>query len=301
MLPVSKTFLPLNTHGGSNKIPIIGFGTYTIYDRKNILDVLDVALGAGYRLIDTAAVYRNEEYIKEALAVLLPKYHLKREDLFITSKLAPRDYGDEKQVTAAVQSSLDNLGTNYLDLYLIHWPGASHIDAKSPENSKLRNLAWKALMKLHDNGKGPLKNIGVSNYTARHLKEMLADPFNIVPAVNQIEFHPYFQQSSEFHDICQKAQIVLQAYCSLGGFAGKRLLLNDKVIKRIAKKHSIYPAQVLLRWAIQRNYAIIPKSITPERIKINFDVDIELSKDDLNDINNIKHVEKFGWDPQFIA
>jgi len=100
--------------------------------------------------------------------------------------IAPKDHGDEKQVTAAVQRSLDNLGTSYLDLYLIHWPGAGRIDAKSPENSKLRNLTWKTLMKLHDNGKGPLKNIGVSNYTVKHLKEMLADPTNIVPAVNQV-------------------------------------------------------------------------------------------------------------------
>ncbi|CAI6365296.1 unnamed protein product [Macrosiphum euphorbiae] len=185
MVSISKTFLPLNTQGGNNQMPVIGFGTYTISDEKIILNVLDVALGAGYRLIDTAAVYNNEQYIKEALKVLLPKYHLKREDLFITSKLAPKDHGDEKQVTAAVQRSLDNLGTSYLDLYLIHWPGAGRIDAKSPENSKLRNLTWKTLMKLHDNGNGSLKNIGVSNYTVKHIKEMLADPTNIVPAVNQ--------------------------------------------------------------------------------------------------------------------
>lgn len=100
--------------------------------------------------------------------------------------IAPRDHGDEKQVTAAVQRSLENLGTSYLDLYLIHWPGAGRIDAKSPENSKLRGLTWKTLMKLHDNGNGPLKNIGVSNYTVKHLKEILADPTNIVPAVNQV-------------------------------------------------------------------------------------------------------------------
>lgn len=100
--------------------------------------------------------------------------------------IAPRDHGDEKQVTAAVQTSLDNLGTSYLDLYLIHWPGAGRIDGKSPENSKLRNSTWKALMKLHDNGNGPLKNIGVSNYTVKHLKEMLSDSTNVVPAVNQV-------------------------------------------------------------------------------------------------------------------
>lgn len=102
--------------------------------------------------------------------------------------LAPRDHGDDNHVTAAVQRSLENLGTSYLDLYLIHWPGAGKVDARSPENSKLRNLTWKALMKLHDNGKGPLKNIGVSNYTVKHLKEILDDPTNIVPAVNQVIF-----------------------------------------------------------------------------------------------------------------
>lgn len=100
--------------------------------------------------------------------------------------IAPRDHGDEKQVTAAVLNSLKNLGTSYLDLYLIHWPGVGRIDVKSPENSKLRNLTWKALMKLHNNGNGILKNIGVSNYTVKHLKELLADPANIVPAVNQV-------------------------------------------------------------------------------------------------------------------
>lgn len=301
MLPTSKTFLPLNTQGGNSRLPVIGFGTFTISNKKIILNVLDAALGTGYRLIDTAAVYNNEQYIKEALQVLLPKYHLKREDLFITSKLAPKDYGDEEQVTAAVQKSLDNLGTSYLDLYLIHWPGAACIDPRSPENSKLRNLTWKTLMKLHDNGNGSLKNIGVSNYTVKHIKEMLADSTNIVPAVNQVEFHPYFQQSSEFHKVCRNAKIVLQAYCSMGGSAGKNSLLNDEVINRIAKKHSISAAQVLLRWAIQRNYAIIPKSVTAERIKTNFDLDTELTKEDVDDINNIKHTEKFAWEPEVIA
>lgn len=105
--------------------------------------------------------------------------------IFVFS-IAPKDHGDEKKVTAAVHSSLENLGTNYLDLYLIHWPGAGRIDVKSHENSKLRGLTWKTLMKLHDNGNGSLKNIGVSNYTVKHLKEMLSDPNSIVPAVNQV-------------------------------------------------------------------------------------------------------------------
>jgi len=301
MSSISKKCFQLNSQSAKNQMPVIGFGTYTISDKKIIFNVLDVALGAGYRLIDTAAVYHNEDYIREALKVLLPKYHLKREDLFITSKLAPKDHGDEKQVTAAVQRSLENLGVSYLDLYLIHWPGAGRIDAKSPENFKLRNLTWKALMKLHDNGNGPLKNIGVSNYTVKHLKEMLSDPTNIVPAVNQVEFHPYFQQSAEFHKVCKNSKIVLQAYSSMGGSAGNRSLINDKVINRIAEKYSINPAQVLLRWAIQRNYAIIPKSITAERIRTNIDIDIELDKSDIDDINNIKHVEKFAWEPETIA
>lgn len=109
---------------------------------------------------------------------------------------APKDHGDEKQVTAAVQRSLDNLGTSYLDLYLIHWPGAGRIDAKSPENSKLRNLTWKTLMKLHNNGNGSLKNIGVSNYTVKHIKEILDDPTNVVPAVNQVIAYVYYLISS---------------------------------------------------------------------------------------------------------
>ncbi|XP_050437298.1 glyoxal reductase-like [Adelges cooleyi] len=301
MTSVAKTLWPLNTPGGHHQIPAIGFGTYTISDRATILKVLDVALGAGYRLIDTAAVYHNEHYIKDALKVLLPKYGLSRKDIFITSKLDPRDHGDEKTVGAAVQRALDNLGTDYLDLFLIHWPGTGRISAKSPDNVKLRNCTWKALMKIHDNGNGPLKNIGVSNYTTKHIKEILADPTNIVPAVNQVEFHPYYQQSAEFHKTCRDAKILLQAYCSMGGSAGKNSLLNDPVVNIIAQKHSTSAAQVLLRWGFQRKYAIIPKSTTPERIRLNIDVDFELDTQDMESINNIKHVEKFAWQPEDVV
>ncbi|CAB3363790.1 Hypothetical predicted protein [Cloeon dipterum] len=172
------------------QMPMIGFGTFTIQGQSLITKVLDAALASGYRSIDTACVYRNETEIGRALKDLLPKYKLQRSDVFITSKLAPSDHGKER-VRQAVLDSLNRLNTPYLDLYLIHWPGASRIASQSPSNKNLRIETWLELEKLQKEGK--LRSIGVSNFLESHLKELFAF-CTIKPAVNQVELHPHFPQ-----------------------------------------------------------------------------------------------------------
>ncbi|KAK7574337.1 hypothetical protein V9T40_011528 [Parthenolecanium corni] len=288
----------LATLNDGRKFPVINFGTYQITGRSTILKVIDAALKAGYRGIDTAAVYRNEADIGHALKELLPKYNLRREDIYITSKLAPSDHGSEERVTKAVHSSLQNLDISYLDLYLIHWPAAQGISPADPSNSTIRSKTWETLSKLHDNGNGVLKSIGVSNYTAEHIKQLL-ETSSVIPAVNQVEFHPHWQQTEELHSICEEHKILLQAYSSLGGTSNKSLL-KDPVVERIAKKTGLSPAQVLLRWALQRNYAIVPKSVTPERIENNADLNEALSDEEMSELNNIGLKKKYAWNPDVV-
>lgn len=282
----------------NSTFPIICFGTFRICGRDTIYNVLDTAFNVGYRAIDTAAVYGNEEDIGIALKTLLPKYKLKRQDIFITSKLAPHDHGDENKVRNAVYGSLKKLNTPYLDVYLIHWPAAGGLSPANPINATIRANTWKILEELYDNGKGILKSIGVSNYTAQHITEIIQSGATI-PAINQIEFHPHWQQTEELHSICSKHRILLQAYSSLGGTSNKSLL-KDPTVLHVATRNNISAAKVLLRWALQRNYAVVPKSITPEKIKENADLDKPLSDADMNLLNNIGRKEKYAWNPDIV-
>ncbi|XP_047110999.1 uncharacterized oxidoreductase MSMEG_2408/MSMEI_2347-like [Schistocerca piceifrons] len=284
----------LNT---GREFPMVGFGTYKIKGKNLIYSVIDAALKAGYKSIDTAAVYGNEEDIGLALKDLLPKYNLKREDIFITTKLAPSDFGRERAVKA-VEKSLKNLGVDYIDLYLIHWPGVSSVPVDSSVHRKERFETWETLTNLYNTG--CLRAIGVSNYTVRHLAELL-DKDNIVkPAVNQVELHPYFRQE-QLRTACEKAGILVQAYCSLGGSAGANHLLNDSTVVEVAQRLGRTPAQVLLRWALQLNAAVIPKSVNPDRIASNIALNFELLPKDMELLNSLKTVKKFAWDPEIVA
>ncbi|CAH0390345.1 unnamed protein product [Bemisia tabaci] len=294
--PVVKKQVELNN---GVLMPILGFGTFRIKGYEVIHSVLDTALQAGYRLIDTATVYQNEEDIGLALEKLLPKYNLKREDIFITSKLAPSDHGNYDVVSKAVKLSLKKLRTSYIDLYLIHWPGLQKTPSENDDNLKGRSESWAALSKIYLEDK-TLRSIGVSNYTSKHLNQLLSKPSAVVPVVNQVEFHPYWQQSDEFHEIHNKANIIPQAYCSLGGSSVHKLL-EDPIVKTVAEENKFTSAQILLRWALQRGYAVIPKSVTAGRIQENADINFSLSDGSMTSLSNIKTSEKFAWNPDVVS
>ncbi|XP_045461942.1 glyoxal reductase-like isoform X1 [Harmonia axyridis] len=297
-------------------MPLIGFGTYLITGNQLIYQVLDEALAAGYRHIDTATVYHNETSIGQALKVLLPKYNLKREDIFITSKLgkvfsafykfffqihrlnflpAPIDQGEG--AFSAVQESLKKLDCGYLDLYLIHWPGAGRLPVNSQENNKLRSKSWESLAKAVK--AGLVKDIGVSNYTVKHLNELLMNDYGVKPSVNQVEWHPKFHQP-ELLNLCRQEGILLQAYSSLGG-TGNSNLIRDPTVVQIAAQLQKTPAQVLLRWAVQQNIGIIPKARTEEHIKSNIDLNFEIPVEMMTRLSNLNSNEKFAWNPEVVA
>uniref|UniRef100_A0A1B6D865 NADP-dependent oxidoreductase domain-containing protein n=1 Tax=Clastoptera arizonana TaxID=38151 RepID=A0A1B6D865_9HEMI len=245
--PVISSKIPLNN---GTSLPIVGFGTYLIEEHK-IHTVLDAALKYGYRNIDTAAMYENEKAIGIALRDLLPKYSLSRKDVFITTKLLPEDMGGNR-VKSAVAKSLNNLGLTYVDLYLIHWPGAEDETTSGVKNTKLRIDSWKELIRLNDNGRGVLRAIGVSNFLAKHLTHIISKT-GVPPVVNQVEFHPYYNHPDELYELCCKYNIILQAYASLGG-SDNPVLIRHSVVKEVATKHQVSPAQVLLKWGLQEGF-----------------------------------------------
>ncbi|CAH3165584.1 unnamed protein product [Porites lobata] len=277
-------------------IPNIGLGTFqmkSVAEDDVIYRTINSALQCGCRLIDTAAVYRNEADIGRALKELLPKYGLSRQDVFITSKLSPRDHGFDS-AEAACMKSLEALDCEYLDLYLIHWPGVQKLKREDPNNSELRKGSWLALEKLYK--AGLLRSIGVSNYTVAHLEEMLQYA-TVVPAVLQVEFHPRLFQKGLL-EYCQRKGIWLQAYTSLG--QGK--LLDEAQVRSIATTYNKSTAQVLLKWALQHNVGVIPKSVRPQHIKDNLSVnDFQLSAKDMAILNHMNTNTRFCWDPTAVA
>lgn len=277
--------------------PIVGYGTYTIQGEQLIHDCIDWALAAGYRAIDTAAVYGNEEDIGKALRALLPKYNLTRKDIFITSKLSPKDQGANK-VYEAVTGSLSRLGVTYIDLFLIHWPGASGIPIDSKENKRLRTESWKGLEDLHKSGQ--LRSIGVSNYTVRHLEELLKI-CTVKPAVNQVEFSIHYRQSVDLFALCDTHKIIIQSYSSFGGNDNSANLLSDPVVEKVALVCKATPSQVLLRWVLQKGCTIIPKSTHKERIEENIRLDFELNSTRMNALNNISRRIKYAWNPDAVV
>ncbi|GAB0091894.1 Aldo-keto reductase [Sergentomyia squamirostris] len=288
MCELSKNILLNSGH----EMPLIGLGTYTITDPTVLHDALDYALGAGYRHIDTATVYRNEAFIGNSLKILLPKYNLTREDLFITSKFIPLAKDNESYVIEAVEASLRNLQLNYLDLYLIHWPAARGIPMQSSENAKFRNIAWTGLISAQK--KGLCRSIGVSNYLENHLKEVLEHPLGIPPAVNQVEWHPH-HHSPDLLDFCRLQNIFLQAYSSLGG--GQGLLTQDPVVQRVATKIRKSGSQVLLQWAVQKGVGVVPKARSKQHIEDNIALDFTIPEDDMKLLDHMEHRQKYAWDP----
>lgn len=235
------------------------------------------ALQAGYRHIDTAAAYHNETEVGRGLA----NSGVPREDVFVVTKLWNSDQGYDSTLTA-FDASLDRLGIDYLDLYLIHWP--------VPANDAYIET-FKAFAYLRDQGR--VRSIGVSNFEPEHLK-VLIDATGIVPAVNQIELHPGFSQE-ELRKVNAGYGIATEAWSPLG----QGSLLTDTVITGIAEQHGKTPAQVLIRWHIHLGNIVIPKSVNPERIVSNFDVfDFDLNESDMAAIASLESGTRLGPDPR---
>ncbi|MGE7828999.1 aldo/keto reductase [Paenibacillus sp. NPDC093718] len=262
------------------KMPIIGFGVYQVPDAEECENAVYEALMAGYRLIDTAAGYLNEEAVGRAIK----RSGVPREELFITTKLWVQDAGYES-AKLAFAKSLKKLQLEYLDLYLIHQPFGDYYGA------------WRAMEDLYREGK--IKAIGVSNFLPDRLMDLIVHN-EIVPAVNQVETHPFYQQieSAAF----MKEQGV--QHQSWAPFAeGKGNMFGNEVLASIAEKHNKSVAQVVLRWLVQREVVVIPKSVRKERIVENFDIfDFELSADDMQQIATLDTRESLFLsyhDPKF--
>nr|XP_023023606.1 uncharacterized protein LOC111511821 [Leptinotarsa decemlineata] len=275
--------MSFNLNSGDS-IPLIGFGTWQLQGTELIRNTLDFALAAGYRLIDTAAIYRNEEDIGKALKELLPKYNLTRKDIFITTKLSPLE-DNADNAYSALEQSLKRLDCDYVDLYLIHHPGVLGKKNTVEFNSKLRDGKWQQLVKAKKNGL--TKNIGVSNYNVRHLEELLKNDHGVKPSVNQVQWHPK-SHPDELLNLCKQSGVLLQAWGSLGGTGHGDLLLDDPEVKKISEKLGKTPAQVLLKWALQQNLGIIPKASSKNHIEDNMNLDFSIPEEDMNTLNNMK-------------
>ncbi|GAA1427123.1 aldo/keto reductase [Streptomyces thermospinosisporus] len=270
------TKVPAITLNNGVEMPQLGFGVWQVPDAEAETAVTQ-ALQAGYRSIDTAAAYENEEGTGRAIA----KSGIPREELFVTTKLWNTDQGYDSTLRA-FDTSLSKLGLEYLDLYLIHWP--------TPARDKYVDT-YKAFEKLLADGR--VRAIGVSNFLPEHLERLISET-SVVPAVNQIELHPHLQQHTarEYH---AERGIATEAWSPLGQGKG---LLEVPAIVAIAQKHNRTPAQIVLRWHLQLGNIAIPKSVTPSRIRENIDVfDFSLDAEDLAAISALDEDRRLGPDP----
>ena len=267
---------PLVTLNDGNSIPAVGLGVFQI-PPADTERAVDAALGAGYRHIDTAAAYRNERETGRAVA----GSDVPRDQLYVVTKLANPDQGYDSTLRA-FDASMDRLGLDYLDLYLIHWP--------LPALNKFVDT-FKAFAHLRDQSR--IRSIGVSNFEPEHLT-VLIDAIGIVPAVNQIELHPRFTQK-ELREVHAQRGIATEAWAPLGQGA----LLTHPMITAIAAECGRTPAQVLIRWHIQLGNIVIPKSVNPSRIASNLDVfDFELNANEMATISSLDDGTRLGPDPR---
>jgi len=264
-------YLKLNT-GAS--IPPIGFGTWQL-SKKDAEEGVFFAIKEGYRLIDTAAIYENEEGVGRGIKRAISELGVKRKDLFVVTKLWNADH---KEPRKALLKSLKKLGLDYVDLYLIHWPVKESI------------TTWAELEKFKK--EGLTKAIGVSNFTISHLQQLLKTTKE-VPSINQVEFSPFLYQK-ELMSYCKKKKIVIMSYSPI--MHGK--FLDNKLIFDISKKYNKTPAQVVLRWHVQQGLVPIPKSKHFERIKENFNIfDFKLSPVEMKKLSSLDNGNRCCWNP----
>jgi diketogulonate reductase-like aldo/keto reductase len=256
------------------EIPIFGLGTYLAEQGKQAEDAIHIALEAGYKHFDTAAFYFNEESVGKAIR----ESSFDRKELFVTTKLWNSDHGYENALTA-FNKSLKKLNIEYIDLYLVHWPVEG-----------LRKESWKALEKVYK--EGHCRAIGVSNYTIRHLEELLSE-CEIKPTVNQVEYHPFLYQR-DLRDYCRSNNIALESYSPLT--KGQRL--QDNKLGQIAKEYNRSPAQILIRWNLEQEIVVIPKSANKNRIIENSKIfDFSIKPEDMKKLNSLNEDYRCTWDP----
>ena len=256
------------------KLPWLGFGVFKVEDGDVLEQAVSAALQIGYRSIDTASLYKNERGVGNAIRAS----GIPREEIFLTTKVWNDDMR-AKRTLAAFAESLERLGTDYVDLYLVHWPVAGYYKE-----------TWKAMEEIYASGRA--KAIGVSNFTIHHLEDLFYDS-QVVPAVNQIEFHPFLLQA-ELLAFCQSQAIQVEAWSPLmrGG------IIQNEIVQEIANRHRKTTAQIVLRWDLQHGVVTIPKSIHANRIEENADIfDFTLSEADMKALDALDAGQRIGPDP----
>ncbi|MDK9864044.1 aldo/keto reductase [Staphylococcus equorum] len=269
----------IDFHNG-NTMPQLGLGVFRVENDDTAKDAVKHAIINGYRSIDAALVYGNEEMVGRGIQEGMAAADIRREDLFITSKLWFDSFGKDN-VEQGYQTSIDNLGLDYLDLYLIHWPGT---------DESVMIETWKGMEALYESGK--VKNIGVSNFNIEHL-EVLKSQTSIKPVINQVEFHPYFTQQ-ELRTYLDTESIYMESWSPLMNAE----ILIDETINAIAAEIGKSPAQVVIRWNIEHGVVTIPKSITPHRIEENINIfDFSLTANQMERIDALNENKRIGPNP----
>ena len=270
---------PQNTIKLNNNIniPILGLGTYLSGPGEETYNAVRIALDNGYRHIDTAAFYRNESDVGRAVR----DSGIAREEIFVTTKVWNSDQGYDNTLSA-FEASLNKLNLDYIDLYLIHWPQAG-----------TRSDTYKALESIYESEMS--KSIGISNYTIDHIEELISE-CQIMPQVNQVELSPFLSQNY-LREYCNELNIVVESYSPL---TRKKRLDEDSILK-IANSYGKTPAQIMIRWCIDNNLVVLPKSANEQRIKENIDVfDFKISEEDMNVLNSLNEDYRIAWNPETV-
>ncbi|MFJ6211391.1 aldo/keto reductase [Lysinibacillus sp. NPDC092081] len=262
------------------EMPLIGYGVFRVPEGDDLAEAVKTAIAKGYRSIDTAQVYRNEESVGRGIRAAIDEGLVTREELFVTSKVW-NDGLSYEETLAAYDSSLEKLGLDYLDLYLVHWPGidTNYVDV------------YKALEKIYQDGR--VRSIGVSNFHVHHLENLLKET-SVIPVINQIEFHPHLTQE-EVRAYCKEKGIQVEAWSPLMNGS----LLEESLIQQLASKYGKTPAQIVLRYDVQHGVVTIPKTMTPARMTENLTVfDFALTEEEMSQLDALNDGLRCGPDPE---